>query len=311
MYIPFYEVGNVILGKSENEVYSIILLQSRIPKAITAVLVGIALPVAGLIMQTFFRNPLAGPDVLGISSGSSLMVAIVIMGSGLFGLTNGMPGNAAIITAAVAGSIFILVVVFLVANKMRDAVSLLIFGLMLGTVVSAMVSIFQYTSENQALKNYTLWTLGNISSVTWQQLYILIPLIIIFFGLSFLCSKYLNGLLLGDDYAKTIGIPLRKVRLILIFITAVLTGGITAFCGPIVFVGVSVPHFARIIFKTTGHLILIPACAFTGIALMLLCDIITQAPPNFIIPVNSVTSLMGAPFIIFMIVKNHALRRYF
>lgn len=310
--IPFREVMNTLTGRSVSETYQLIIFQSRIPKALTAILAGIALPVGGLIMQTFFRNPLAGPDVLGISSGSGLMVAIVLMGAGSFGIETGLLNDLGIIAASVFGGGIILLIILSISNKVKDVVSLLLLGLMLGTAISALVSILQYFSEREALKNYMLWTFGNLSGVSWQQLGILIPVILLTLLTTYFSAKYLNGLLLGDAYAQSMGISLKKTRYFLVMIAAIFTGSITAFCGPVTFIGIAVPHLARMIYKTTDHFILIPACALTGAGIMLLCDIISQMPGyDLVLPINSITALMGGPFIFYIIFRNQRLNKYY
>ncbi len=310
--IPFRDVLNTLTGNSDSETFNLIILQSRIPKAITAILAGIALPVGGLIMQTFFRNPLAGPDVLGISSGSGLMVALILMGSGSIGMEMGILNDIGIISASILGGGLILLVILSISNKIKDVVSLLLLGLMLGTAISALVSILQYFSEREALKNYMLWTFGNLGGVNWQQLMILIPVILVSLIATYLSSKYLNGLLLGDAYAQSIGISLKKTRYFLILLAAIFTGSITAFCGPVTFIGIAVPHVARMVYRSTDHFILIPGSALIGAGIMLLCDIISQMPGyDLVLPINSITALMGGPFIFYIIYRNQRLNKYY
>jgi len=310
--IPFNEILLVLAGNSDDHTAELIIMQSRLPKAITAILAGIALPVGGLMMQTFFRNPLAGPDVLGISSGSGLLVAIVLMGAGTFGIQATMLSNIGIITASVVGGALVLLVILSLSNKVKDMVSLLLMGLMLGTAISAIISILQYFSEREALKNYMLWTFGNLSGVTWSQLVILIPLIFVTLGITWASAKYLNGLLLGDAYAQSIGISLRKTRYLLILLAAVFTGSITAFCGPVTFIGIAVPHLARMVYKTSDHFVLIPASAFIGACIMLFCDLVSQMPGyEMVLPVNSVTALLGGPFIFYIIYRSQRMNKYY
>lgn len=310
--IPVHEVLLALFNRlpHANANY-IIITQSRLPEALTSVLVGAALPVAGLCMQTFFKNPVAGPDILGITSGASLFVAIIMMGLGNF-LSYAVFGSITIIVAAIAGSIAVLFFMLMAAKRIHDSITLLIFGLMFGTAVSALVGIIQYFSEKGALKLFILWSFGSLSGVTWNQLYILIPITSIALFFCFLLSKKLNLLLLGEQYARTLGLHVKKTRFQIILITGILTGTVTAFCGPIAFVGIAVPHIVRMLFKTNNHFILIPACILCGITVMLFCDIISKMPgSNFILPVNSITALLGAPFVIFIVIKNQQLKRYF
>lgn len=310
--IPFKEILLSLFNSlpHDNANY-IIITQSRLPQAVTAILVGAALPVAGLCMQTFFKNPVAGPDILGITSGASLFVAIVMMGLGNF-LSYQIFGSITIIISAIAGSLAVLLFMLLAAKRIHDPVTLLIFGLMFGTAVSALVGIIQYFSDKGALKLFILWSFGSLSGVTWNQLNILIPITCIALFFSFLLSKKLNLLLLGEQYARTLGLHVKQARFQIILITGILTGTVTAFCGPIAFVGIAVPHIVRMLFKTNDHFILIPACILCGIAIMLFCDFISKMPgSDFILPVNSITALLGAPFVIFVVIKNQQLKRYF
>ncbi|MBC8046412.1 MAG: iron ABC transporter permease [Fimbriimonadaceae bacterium] len=310
--IPFSEILSVLSGRTDpDEPASIIILQSRLPKAITAILVGASLPVAGLLMQTFFRNPVAGPDILGVSAGASLFVAAVMLSTGsILGIS--IFNTASIIISAVLGSAFILFVILSVAHKLKDTITLLIFGIMFGMAISAIVGILQYYSEKGALKLFMLWTFGSLGGVTWQQLIILIPVICMTILIIIFYSKKLNLLLLGEKYAQSLGLNITRSRYFIIFITAILTGSITAFCGPIAFIGIAVPHIARMLFKSNDHFILIPGCILTGITILLMCDIISQTPGNGgVLPLNSITACMGAPFVIYVLWKNQKMNRYF
>lgn len=286
-------------------------MQSRLPKALTAVLAGVALPIAGLMMQTFFRNPVAGPDILGVSAGASLFVAFVMLSAGTVFSVYAY-NSYTIILAAIVGSMLMLLIILAVAYKIKDAVTLLIFGLMFGMAISAVVGLLQYYSEKGALKLFILWTFGSLGGVTWSQLYLLAPLVILGVIGSLFLSKKLNLLLLGENYARSLGLNIQQMKYSIIFITALLTGSITAFCGPIAFVGIAVPHLARMLFRTNDHFLLIPASILLGIIILLLCDIITRAASDTgILPLNSVTAIMGAPFVIYILWKNQHMKRIF
>ncbi|MFN0276103.1 MAG: iron chelate uptake ABC transporter family permease subunit [Chitinophagales bacterium] len=310
--ISFSEILAILFNKtSKDDTTSIIILQTRLPRAITAVLVGAALPVAGLLMQTFFRNPVAGPDILGVSAGSSLFVAIVMLSAGsIFGVT--VFNSISIIFAAILGAAFILFIILSVAWKVKDTVTLLIFGIMFGMAISAVVGILQYYSEKGALKLFILWTFGSLGGVTWSQLFILIPIIISGVIVSIFFAKQLNILLLGENYAKNLGVRTEQIKYTLIGITAILTGSITAFCGPIAFIGIAVPHLARMLLKSNDHFVLFPGSILTGISITLFCDVISQTPGSGgVLPFNAITSCMGAPFVIYILWKNQRMKNYF
>ncbi len=310
--ISINEIFQVFTGGLPNEApESIIILQSRLPKALTAVLAGCALPVAGLFMQTFFRNPVAGPDILGVSAGSSLFVAVGMLTVGTW-FSVDIFNSYGIIFAAILGALLVLFIILGVATRVRDSITLLIFGLMFGMAISAIVGVLQYYSSQGALKLFVMWTFGSLSGVTWPQLYILMAIIFLGMAIAFTQAKSLNLLLLGEQYAKSLGLSIKRTKFILILTTGILTGAITAFCGPIAFIGIAVPHLARMIFKVNNHFIIIPASILLGISILLLCDIIAQTPGNAgILPLNSVTAFMGAPFIIYIIWKNQHLKRSF
>lgn len=299
--ITFSEIIRFFSGGEIEEVHSQILLNFRIPKAITAVLAGSALSVAGLLMQTLFRNPLADPYILGVSSGAGLGVALTTMYAALVPAFMWISGWATII-AAVSGGAVVLLMVILVSFKLHNSVSLLIVGIMFGTIASSLVSIIQNFSNPDALKLFVLWTFGSLSAVNWENLRILIPLILIGIGLSLLIHKKLDGFLLGENYAKGLGISILKTRLLIVMATGILAGGITAFTGPIAFVGVAVPHIARGMFKTAQHRVLIPSGILIGSSLLLICDLLTQIP-TYTLPINTVSALFGAPVIIWIILR--------
>mgnify|MGYP005990095329 CR=1 FL=1 len=305
--IPFSNVFSIILGdESSKESWQTIVLNFRIPKAITAVLVGSGLSISGLLMQTLFRNPLAGPFVLGISSGASLGVALLILGSSVFGgifLTISF-SNWAIAIAASLGSFLVLSAVILAANKVRNTMSILIIGLMFGSFTASIISVLSYFSEAQEIQQYVFWSFGSLGNLSWDEL--LIFLVVYSIGITGVLAiiKPLNSLLLGENYAKSLGINVKQSRIIILIITSLLTGVITAFSGPIAFIGIAVPHLAKLFFTTSNHKILIPATALTGALVLLICDIIAQVPTSeFTLPINAITSIFGAPVVIWLLIR--------
>lgn len=310
--ISVNQIFQVFSGEiSVDDPIAIIILQSRLPKAITAILAGVALSIAGLLMQTFFRNPVAGPDILGVSAGSGLFVAIVMLTAGSWFSIDAF-NSFGIIVSAILGAFAVLLVILSVASKLRDSVTLLIFGLMFAMAISAVVGVLQYYSSQGALKLFILWTFGSLGGLTWSQLYLLIPIVLIGASAALWLGKSLNILLLGENYAQSLGLNIKQSRYLIIIITGILTGAITAFCGPIAFIGIAVPHLARMIFKMNNHDVLIPGCALIGMSILLFCDIITQTPGSVgVLPLNSVTAFMGAPFVIYVIWKNQHLKSVF
>ncbi len=272
-----------------------ILHAIRLPKAITAILAGAALSVSGLIMQTLFRNPLAGPYTLGVSSGASLGVAFLTMCSATLVLM--LP------IAACIGATLVLLLVLAVSRKVTSNVSLLIVGMMFGAIAGALVSLLQNFANPDALKLFIVWTLGSLSSVGWSDMHLMVPILAVGALFVLLSLKPLNGLLLGEDYARGLGINVGRTRLFIVLATGLLAGGVTAFCGPIAFIGVAVPHIARGICKTSNHRITIPACVLIGACLLLVCDVLCSL---FIypLPISTVSALFGAPIIIWIILKH-------
>ncbi len=286
-----------------NSSFKTIFFQFRLPKALTAVLVGISLSVSGLQMQTIFRNPLAGPYILGISSGAALGVAILVLGIGALGFSS-FWGNLNVVLAAWIGAALVLLLILAISTKIKNLATILILGILIGSIISALINILQYFSSETMLKAFVIWTLGSLSGVTISQLQLMIPVIVLGFILAFFSSKILDGLLLGEDYAKTLGINLFKARVLVFSSTSILAGTVTAFCGPIGFIGIVVPHLARMYLGISKHNSLILASALIGSILMLLSDILSNLPNNQILPINSVTSLLGIPIIIWIIFKN-------
>ncbi|GGC96206.1 iron ABC transporter [Flavobacterium lutivivi] len=305
--IPIKEVVKSILGSSvEKETWEYIITNYRLPKAITAILVGISLSVSGLLMQTFFRNPLAGPYVLGLSSGSSLGVAFVVLGSSFLPsiVAQFFISSYGIILASCIGSLFVLLLIVLVSKYLRDVMSILIVGLMFSSFTSAIVNILTYFSTAEQLQKYTFWSMGNIGNISWQNIGFLSIAIFIGTLLSIVSLKPLDALLLGENYAKSMGLNFKKTQNIIILSTSILTGSITAFVGPIAFIGLAVPHLAKLLFQTSNHKTLFIGTILIGSIIMLLCDLISQMPmSDFTLPINAITSLVGAPIVIWLIIK--------
>lgn len=299
--IPLSETINVFFGKSTNNIYSEILLNFRLPKAITAILAGAALSVAGLMMQTLFRNPLADPYILGVSSGASLGVAIVMMAATALPVAF-ISSGWGLVVAAIIGAALVLLLVVGVSYKVQNSVSLLIVGIMFGTIASSLVSVLQYFSNPDAIKLFIMWNMGSLSAVTWEYLQILLPVILTGLLLAFMLTKRLNGLLLGENYARGLGIPITQTRILIVTATGILAGSVTAFTGPIAFVGVAIPHIARGLFRSAKHQYLMPASIVLGASLILICDIISQIPTHTL-PINTISALFGAPVIIWIIMK--------
>ena len=307
--IPFFEVIGGLLGKDFLKAsWETIVMEYRLPKALTAIFAGISLSVSGLQMQTFFRNPLAGPYVLGISSGAGLGVALLLMAGTSLGWAtyNGKWGIWAIIIAASVGAILVLLLMSLTAWKVRDSMTLLIIGLMFGSAVSAVISVLAYFSEAEQLKMFTIWSMGSLGGTSFGQLKgfslsILLGVLPILWML-----KSYNAMLLGEAYAESMGINIYRLRWGMILSTGILAGSATAFCGPMAFIGIGVPHMGRLIFRTGDHRILLPATALTGAIILLFCDSISQLPGSVqTLPINAVTSLIGAPMVIWLILRRN------
>lgn len=316
--IPLTDIVAIIFsGEGRRQAWVNIIQFIRIPRALTAVIAGAALSVGGLEMQTLFRNPLAGPSVLGISAGASLGVAVVMLAAGsatsIYAIQQlGGWGSWIIIGAATAGAAAVLLLILLISSRIRSNVTLLIIGLMIGTMTIAIVSIWQYFSNPQQIQDYLIWTFGSLGGVFGTQLLILGIVAVAGCILTFGLSKSLNGLLLGERYAQSMGFAVRRVRFWIIMSASLLAGAVTAFCGPIGFVGVAVPHLARSLFNTNNHRTLIPATILCGAVLMLGCDIIAQLPGTAsTLPISAVTSLVGSPVVIWVIIRQRNLQKSF
>jgi iron complex transport system permease protein len=303
VFIPLADIFSVLTGgEPSQQVWADILFTFRLPKALTCILSGASLSLGGLLMQTLFRNPLAGPDVFGLSSGASLAVALVVMATAI-----GIPIYANTFSIALAASLgcaFIFIIVLVIAQRVRDTASLLIIGLMIGAAAASVVSVLQFMSRAEDQQSYLIWTFGSLGSLNWTEIKILTIAVLLGASLAFSRIKQLNGWLLGDNYAVSMGINLKQSRLLIIVSTSLLTGAVTAFCGPIAFVGLAVPHLTRMIIDTSNHKILIPAVMIYGAALMLFCDTLSRLPGNaFIIPINAITALIGAPVVVWIIIR--------
>lgn len=317
VHIPLKEVIKVLFNPdSGNDTWVYIIEKIRVPKALTAIIVGCGLSVSGLQMQTLFRNPLAGPDVLGVTAGASLGVALVMLSAGsitsLYTIKElGVSGSWLIILASSFGAGLIMLLIVSISSSLKDNVIVLIVGVMIGSITLSVISIWQYFSSPELIKDYLLWTFGSLGGVTDGQLLILSIVVSIGLLISFLSSKLLDALLLGDNYARSMGLTVNRARILIIGSTSILAGGITAFCGPIGFIGIAVPHLARALFNTSSHRVLIPACCLIGTVLMLICDIVSQiSGSQTVLPINVITSLVGAPVVIWIIAGPTKLRGF-
>ncbi len=305
--IPLKEVFKSLTGQeASKETWHYIIVNFRLPKAITAILVGMGLSISGLLMQTMFRNPLAGPYVLGLSSGSSLGVAFVILGASLLPsmFSSLVTSSYGIIIASWLGSFIVLSAVLLVSQRLRNTMSILIVGMMFGSFTSAFVGVLTYFSTAEQLQKFAFWSLGNLGNLSWSSIIILAVSVFIGLFLSLVSIKSLDALLLGENYAKSLGLNFKKARLIIIFATSILAGSITAFAGPIAFIGLAVPHITKLVFQTSSHHILFWGTLLFGAIIMLICDIVSQVPgTDIILPINAITSIIGAPVVVWLLVQ--------
>ncbi|MBP7010485.1 MAG: iron ABC transporter permease [Bacteroidales bacterium] len=304
--IPLKDILAAFSKKESAGVLGEIVLNYRLPKVLTAIVAGSALSVSGLMMQTLFRNPLAGPDVLGVNAGASLGVAALTMfASTLSGFALGL-GSWGLILAAITGALLVLLLVLFVSARIPDLVSLLIVGMMFGNISGAIVSMLQSLSNPDLLKIFVVWTFGSLSGVTWSMMPVLVLLVLTGLIMAYMMQKNMNAMLLGERYARGLGVRLNSMRFTMILSTALLAGSITAFAGPIAFIGITTPHIARGLFKTWDHTILLPAVMLCGSILLIACDLVAQSAIfNNSLPINAVTALVGAPLIIWIILKNN------
>ena len=316
--IPLPEVGRILLGqRTDTPAWAFIVREIRLPKALTALAVGSGLAVSGLQMQTLFRNPLAGPSALGLTAGAALGVAAVMMGGGsVVGSyairALGVGGSWGLVLAATAGAALVMSLVLALSARVRDNVVLLIVGLMIASVTGAIVSLWQYFSAPEQIQEYLLWTFGSVGGVAGRQLAVLATVVAIGLGLAFASAKPLNVLLLGENYARSMGLSVGRSRTLIIASTSLLAGAITAFCGPIGFVGIAVPHLVRALLRTADHRVLLPGACLAGAALTLGCDCLAQLPGSqTALPLSVVTSLLGAPVVLWVVLRRSNIRSSF
>ena len=315
--IPLRDIFHNIFSRGTgNDTWAFIVGSIRLPKAITAVLAGCGLSVSGLQMQTLFRNPLADPSVLGITAGASFGVAAVMLSGGgvatVYAIRElGSPGSLLIASSACVGAGLVMLLVLALSSRLRDNVLMLVIGLMINSITVALTSIWQYFSNAEEVKDFLLWTFGSLGGVTGAQLGLLTLVTVAGLVAVFFSSKMLDALLLGENYARSMGLTVKRARIIIVCTTSLLAGSITAFCGPIAFMGLAVPHLARLLFSTSSHRILMPACCLIGSELLLLCDSIAQWPgTETVLPINIITSLVGAPVVIFLLIRKKNLNIY-
>lgn len=304
--IPTKEIFKSLIGSIDNGSWQYIIQNYRLPKAFTAILVGSGLGISGLLMQTLFRNPLAGPFVLGITSGASLGVALMIMGASIFSgfLATFLISKWSLVIAASLGSFLVLLAVMIVSTRVRDTMAILIIGLMFGSITAAVVSVLSYFSSAEQLQQYIFWGFGSLGNLSWSELLVFFIIYLLGILLSIISIKALNTLLLGENYAKSLGLNIKQSRMIIILATSLLAGTITAFAGPIAFIGLAIPHITRQVFNTSNHKILLPAVFLFGAIIMLICDSIAQLPTSdYTLPINAITSLIGAPVVVWLLVR--------
>ena len=300
--VALHDIWAALTGGSCDPAVRDIILKIRLLKAVTALFAGAALAASGLQMQTLFRNPLAGPYVLGISSGAGLGVALFLLGAPLLGVSaHSFVQSLSIAGAAWLGAALVLLIVMAVSRRIKDIMVILILGMMFGSGVSSMVEILQYLSSEAALKSFVIWTMGSLGDVTGGNLALMLPVITAGLVLSVAVIKPLNLLLLGENYARTMGLNVQRTRTLIFLSTVLLAGTVTAFCGPVGFIGLAVPHLARMLFASADHRILMPGSMLAGAALLLVCDLVAK---SLALPINTITALMGIPVVIFVVVRN-------
>ncbi|HIW65718.1 MAG TPA: iron ABC transporter permease [Candidatus Alistipes intestinipullorum] len=300
--IPLRDVWAALTGGACDATTADIILKIRLLKAVTALFAGAALAASGLEMQTLFRNPLAGPYVLGISSGAGLGVALFLLGAPLLGVSgHSFVQSLGVAGAAWIGAAAVLAIVMVVSRRIKDIMVILILGMMFGSGVSSVVEILQYLSDEAALKSFVIWTMGSLGDVTASQLRILLPTVVAGLVIAVAVIKPLNLLLLGENYARTMGLNIQRTRTLIFLSTVLLAGTVTAFCGPVGFIGLAVPHLARMLFAAADHRVLMPASMLTGAALLLVCDLVAK---SLALPINTITALMGIPVVVIVVIRN-------
>jgi iron complex transport system permease protein len=302
--IPFSTIFEILIGKEAEPVMAGIIWDFRMTKALTCVLAGSALSVSGLMMQTLFRNALAGPDVLGITSGASLAVSLVFLGQSSGIALLGSTSAWSIAATASLGCLGVFLLMLAISSRLKDNVSLLIVGLMVGAATSSIVSVLQYISPAEDLQTYLIWTFGSLGALNWQEISVLALVLLVGTSITFVLSKPLNTWFLGENYSVSLGVNIKRTRLLIILAACLLTGAVTAFCGPLAFIGLAVPHLVKMFLRTHNHRVLIPSVMLGGASLLLGCDILAQIPSDQILPINAITALIGAPVVIWVILKN-------
>ena len=307
--IPYGEVLSILTGgECGRDVWRVVVLETRLPQALTALLAGASISVAGLLLQTLFRNPLAGPEVLGVNSGAGLGVALVMLFAG--GMSAfGLGGYFAMLGGAFVGAIFVIMIILLLATFLRNNVFLLIAGVAVGYMTSSAITLLNYFSTAEGVHSYMVWGMGSFGGVTMQQIPFFATVVLLLLMASLVMAKPLNALLLGDAYAVNLGVNVKAVRVVALCVTGLLTAVVTAFCGPVAFIGLAVPHVARMLLRSNNHRHLIPSTIMLGGAVALLCNLACQLPgENGLLPLGAITPLVGAPVIIYVVIKNKGLR---
>ena len=310
--IPIGDVFAILFGnESESEVWTNIVMNTRLPQTLTAIACGAGLSIAGLEMQTVFHNPLAGPSVMGISSAASLGVAFVVLLSGAIGggvmSRFGFFGNTALTVAAIIGALLVMILILYLSQKVSGNATLLIAGVLIGYIATAIIGVLKYFSSEEEIRAYVIWGLGSFSRVTGGQTYVFVGLMAVILPFTMLLAKPLNMLLMGEQYAQNLGLNIRKARMLIICSAGILTAVVTAYCGPIMFLGLAVPHIARGLFRTEDHRMLLPATLFCGASLALVCNLIARLPGmDGALPINSVTALIGAPVALTILLRRNA-----
>jgi len=309
--IPIADVFSILAGnESESEVWTNIVMSTRLPQTLTAIACGAGLSIAGLEMQTVFHNPLAGPSVMGISSAASLGVAFVVLLSGTIGggvmSQFGFFGNTALTVAAIIGALLVMILIVYLSQKVSGNATLLIAGVMIGYIATAIIGVLKYFSSEEEIRAYVIWGLGSFARVTGGQVYVFVGIMAVILPFTMLLAKPLNMLLMGEQYAQNLGLNIRKARMLIICSAGILTAVVTAYCGPIMFLGLAVPHIARGLFRTEDHRMLLPATLFCGASLALICNLIARLPGmDGALPINSVTALIGAPVALTILLKRN------
>ena len=295
----------ILNGPDPDNYLSVIFFDIRFPRILTAITAGLALSVSGLLMQTLFRNPLAGPYVLGVSSGAGLGVALIILGFSAFGFNlSQVLGDGGIILAACLGSGLFMFIIFTVSLRVKDVMTLLVLGILLGSAAGAIINIFQFMGSEHSLKLFVLWTMGSLSNTTWSQWIVMSSVVFVGIFIAYLVSYSLNVWLLGEEHAKSSGVNVFRIRNLMFLSTTLLAGSVTAFCGPLAFIGIAAPHIARVLLKTSDHRLLIPFSGLVGIIMLLVADILSQVPTSgMILPINTTTSILGIPIVFWIVIK--------